>query len=76
MIEKHGLILKNKPEIANRPTRWNKTSIIYLTFNIREIRAPDTWMIDEELSTPSDDEVIVYDTAGLDEAVRRMGTSQ
>lgn len=76
LIERHDLILNNEPTGAIRLTCRNTTSIINLTFITLEIGALDTWVVDEEFSTSSDHEVIVYDFATLDKTVRRITTSQ
>lgn len=76
LIEKHYLILNNELEKATRPTRRNTTSIMDLTFTTQEIGALDTWIIDRELSTPSNYEVIVCELTNLDETVGGMRTSQ
>lgn len=76
VIERHRRILNNEPETATRPTQSKTTSTIDLTFTTSEIGAMDPWIIDEELSTPSEYEVIVFDTASLDETIEGMRTSQ
>lgn len=76
LVERYYLILNNKLERATRPKQRNTTSIINLTFNNPEIGALNDWIINEELSTPSDHEVIVHDLANLNETVGGMRTSQ
>lgn len=74
-MERHNLILTNEPGKATRHTRRDTTSIIDLTFTTTEIRVLDTWIIDDELSTPSDYEVMVCYLANVDETVERMRIS-
>lgn len=73
---RHNLILNNELGKAIRLTPQNTTSIINLMLTTPEVGKLDTWIIDEELSTPTDHEVIVSDLANLDETIGGMGTSQ
>lgn len=51
-------------------------SIIDLTFTTPNIAVLDTCVIEKELSTPLDYEVVVCDWVSVDETVDGMGTSQ
>lgn len=75
-MEKHDLILNNEPEVLTRPTQNNGTSIIDLTFTTPDIRALDALVIDYDMSTLSDHDLVVCDLTNRDEMVGRMGTSQ
>lgn len=50
-------------------------SIIDLTFNTAEFGTLDSWIIDEDLTTPSDHEMVVFDLANLEDTLVSMGTS-
>lgn len=76
LIKKHDLMLNNWPGKATKPTRWTTTSIIKLTWTTQDISAPDSWIIDVELSIPSDHVVIECDYTNLNETVRGIGNSQ
>lgn len=76
LIVRDDLILNNKPGKVTRPSHQNTTSVINLKFTTQEIGTLDSWIIDRELSTPSDHEVIRCDLANQYETVRGMETSQ
>lgn len=76
LIEEHDLILKNEPGVATTPIQNSKTLIIDLTFTTSNIGVLDAWVIDEELSGPSNHEVVICDQVNLDRIVGGMGTSQ
>lgn len=58
-----------------RPTRNSRTSIIHFTVTIPDNGALNAWFIDEELSTPSDHDVVVCDLANMDKTMGGMRTS-
>lgn len=76
LIERHHLILINKLAVESRPTQNSRTSIIDLLFPISDIGALNACVINKELSTPSDNEVVVCHLKSLDEIVGGMETSQ
>lgn len=61
---------------ATRPTNGQVIFIIELPFTTPELGALESWVINEELATSSDHELIVFDTANLYETIGSMGTSQ
>lgn len=70
------MILNNELGKVNRPTRWKTTSIIDQTVTTPESGVSGSWILDGELSTLLDHEVIVCDLMNLDEIVVGIGTSQ
>lgn len=76
LIEKHDLIQNNKPGVVTRPTCNSRISIIDLTFTTPNIRTLNACVIDEELSTPSNHEVVVCDLTQPVETVGGMVTSK
>lgn len=76
LIDGYSLFLNNEPGEATKPTQRSTTSIGDLTLNTPEVVSLDTWIIDEEHSMTSDHELIVFDTASLENMVSRMETSQ
>lgn len=59
-----------------RPIKGQPTSIIDFTFFTPELGALESWIIDEELVTPFDHELIIFNMTNMDETVDRMSTSQ
>lgn len=51
-------------------------SVIDLMFTMPELGALDLWVIDKELATLPDHELIVFDTANLDVTIGSLSTSQ
>lgn len=76
LSERHDLILNNELVVATRLTRNSRTSIIELTVTTPDIRALDACVINEELSKPSNHEVVLCNLQNLDETVGELGTSQ
>lgn len=72
LIESYNLILNNEEGKEMWLTQAEITSIIDLAVTTRDIRNIDMWVIDDELTTPSDHEVIVGDFADLKREVGRM----
>ena len=60
IIKDFNLILNNKPGAITRLNARNNKSIIDLTFTTIQIGLLDSWLIEEDLSTPSDHELIVF----------------
>lgn len=58
-MEAYDWILNNEPGRATRPTRRRMTSIIHLTYTTPDIVELETCVVDEELVTLSDYEVIL-----------------
>lgn len=69
-------MISNESGRAIRPTRSQATSINDLIFTTFELSTMDSWAIDEELATPSDYELIVFNMANLDEKKAGIGTSR
>ena len=60
IIKNFDLILNNKPGAIIRSNARNNRSIIDLTFTTTSIGLLNSWLIEEEYSTPSDHELIVF----------------
>ena len=60
IIKDFDLILNNEPGAITRPNARNNKSIIDLIFTTIQIGLLDSWLIEEDLSTPSDHELIVF----------------
>lgn len=65
IIENFDLILNNEPGVITRPNARKNKSIIDLTFTTTPIGLLDSWLIEEEYSTPSDHELIVFEWLDL-----------
>jgi len=65
IVENFNLILNNEPEAITRPNARNNKSIIDLTFTTTSMGLLNSWLIEEELSTPSDYELIVFEWLDL-----------
>jgi hypothetical protein len=65
LIEDYMLILNNEPGAITRPGLVHAGSIIDLTFTTIEIGLLDTWAIEEDLPTPSDHELIIFEFSDL-----------
>lgn len=76
LVNDYDRILSNEPEKATQLTLRKTTIIIDLIFTTLGIGVLDTRVIDEELSKPSDYEVIVGELADLDRVGSSMSTSQ
>jgi Reverse transcriptase (RNA-dependent DNA polymerase)/Endonuclease-reverse transcriptase len=61
IIDKFDLILNNEPGAITRPNSRENNSIIDLTFTTTSIGLLNSWLIEEEYTTPSDHELIVFD---------------
>ena len=61
IVEKYDLILNNEPGVITRPNARKNQSIIDLTFTSTAIGLLNSWTIEEEYSTPSDHELIVFE---------------
>lgn len=75
LIKGHDLILNNEPGQSTGPTRKRRTSIIDRISTTLELGTMDTWIIDEELSTTSENEVVVFVLANMGDIVGGMRTS-
>ena len=65
IIENFDLILNNEPGVITRPNSRNNKSIIDLTFTTTAIGLLNSWLIEEEYSTPSDHELIIFEWLDL-----------
>jgi Endonuclease-reverse transcriptase len=61
IIDKFDLILNNESGAITRPNSRDNNSIIDLTFTTTSIRLLNSWLIEEEYTTPSNHELIVFD---------------
>jgi hypothetical protein len=61
IINKFDLILNNEPEAIIRPNSRENNSIINLTFITTSIGLINSWLIEEEYTTPFNHELIVFD---------------
>lgn len=75
-METSNLILYNEYGKAKRSKQRKIISIIDLTFTTPDIDMLDTLVIDSELTTPSDHEVLVCDQADQEGEAGSMTTSQ
>lgn len=75
LVNTHNLILNNKSGNATGPTRRKTTTIINFKFITTDIGALDILVMDDEISTPSDHEIIFRDLADPDGLTSSMGTS-
>jgi aminoglycoside N3'-acetyltransferase len=60
IIDKFDLILNNEPGAIIRPNSRENNSIIDLTFTTTSIGLLNSWLIEEEYTTPSNHELIVF----------------
>jgi Endonuclease-reverse transcriptase len=61
IIDKFDLILNNESRAITRPNSRDNNSIIDLTFTTTSIGLLNSWLIEEEYTTPFDHELIVFD---------------
>lgn len=66
IIENFDLILNNEPGAITRPNSRNNNSIIDLTFTSTSMGLLNSWLIEEEYTTSSDHELIVFDWLDLE----------
>jgi Endonuclease-reverse transcriptase len=60
IIDKFDLILNNEPGAIIRPNLRENNSIIDLTFTTTSIELLNSWLIEEEYTTLSNHELIVF----------------
>jgi hypothetical protein len=66
IIDKFDLILHNKPGAITRSNSRDNNSIIDLTFTTTSIRLLNSWLIEEEYTTPFNHELIVFDWSDIE----------
>ena len=66
IIDNFDLLLNNELGAITRPNSHDNKSIIDLTFTTSEIGPLKSWLIEEEFSTPSDHELIVFNWTDID----------
>jgi Endonuclease-reverse transcriptase len=74
IIDKFDLILNNESGAITRPNSRDNNSIIDLTFTTTSIRLLNSWLIEEEYTTPSNHELIVFNW--LDIELNQLKTPQ
>jgi Endonuclease-reverse transcriptase len=60
IIDKFNLILNNELETITRLNSRENNSIIDLTFTTTAIGLLNSWLIEEEYTTPSNHELIIF----------------
>jgi hypothetical protein len=66
IIDKFDLILNNELGAITRPNSRDNNSIINLTFTTTSIGLLNSWLIEEEYTTPSNHELIVFDWSDIE----------
>jgi hypothetical protein len=76
LIDKFDLILNNEPGAITRPNSRDNDSIIDLTFTTTSVGLLNSWLIEEEYTTPSDHELIVFDWLDIDSSQAKTPQNQ